>query len=76
MRGTYGAGGCYNPDGIMLMYADSGHCGSRAMMAPGAMGDEPARVCGRPCRAQSLDRFPFIGREGAQRPGGDNPAEG
>ena len=34
----------HNPDGIMLMYADSGHrrslwhCGSRAIMAPGGGG--------------------------------------
>ena len=27
-------------------------------------------------RQESRNRFPFIGREGAQRPGGDKPATG
>ena len=27
-------------------------------------------------RQESRNRFPFIGREGAQRPGGDKPAAG
>lgn len=73
----------HNPDGIMLMYADSEHrrsrwhYGSRAIMAPGGRwgSDQQESVAGLSGHSL-LTAFPLLGGEGAKRPGGDNSAEG
>ena len=56
----------------MLIFADSGqgrsrrYNASRAFIALGGRGDEPARVCGRLARAQSLDLISFNARSAAR----------
>ena len=56
----------------MLIFADSGqgwsrrYNTSRAFIALGGRGDEPARVCGRLARAQSLDLISFNARSAAR----------
>ena len=56
----------------MLIFADLGqgrsrrYNASRAFIALGGRGDEPARVCGRLARAQSLDLISFNARSAAR----------
>ena len=64
----------HNLDKIMLILADSGQCrsrwhnGSRAIMALGAVGDKPARVCGRLGGHSLLTLFYLCAKRGAERP--------
>ena len=70
--GGAGADLLHNLDKIMLIFADLGqgrsrrYNASRAFIALGGRGDEPARVCGRLARAQSLDLISFNARSAAR----------